>query len=95
MIPVFFGGARNFGVYSQVFSFIVRPAQSQGTTCTEMGFACTMKSATAEENEAPGGDSLSPGIWAWFSWAHVSGFESLASLVCPALKYPASKAKIG
>jgi hypothetical protein len=65
-------------------------AQSQGTTCAEMGFACTMKSATAEENEAPGGDSLGRGIqgqffmgkwWNWWVW--VFSLFSLSSFQTP------------
>ena len=65
-------------------------AQSQGTTCAEMVFACTMKSATAEENEAPGGDSLGRGIQGQFFMGkcdEIGGFESSASSAYPAFKH--------
>ncbi|CAL1127465.1 unnamed protein product [Cladocopium goreaui] len=61
-----------------------------GTTCAEMGFACTMKSATAEENEAPGGDSLGRGIQGQFFMGkcdEIGGFESSASSAYPAFKH--------
>ena len=54
-----------------------------------------MKSATAEENEAPVEIASAQGFRAWFSWANESGFESLGSSAYPALKYRASEAKIG